>query len=182
MVACTAAERPKACTAAAARAACEEPTHAAHKFSVNADASRVQGQTSKANGRKRLFCSRLRLPVEHWTSVHLGVWAGRALIACGAEKVLDTPTSLASVSGELLPLTRRLADRFRSGVGPMRSGDPYRDTARELLERTGNHPNAQQRAKLETTAAEWLRLADKADRASALRSILNCPRVSKKNA
>ena len=62
----------------------------------------------------------------------------------------------------------------------MRSGDPYRDTARELLERAGNHPNAQQRAKLETTAAEWLRLADEADRATALRSILNCPRVSKK--
>ena len=50
----------------------------------------------------------------------------------------------------------------------MRSGDPYRDTARELLERTGNHPNAQQRAKLETTAAEWLRLADEADRSDRL--------------
>ena len=46
----------------------------------------------------------------------------------------------------------------------MRSADPYRDTARELLQRAGNHPNAQQRAKLETTAAEWLRLADEADR------------------
>ena len=62
----------------------------------------------------------------------------------------------------------------------MRSGDPYRDTARELLERAGNHPNAQQRAKLETTAAEWLRLADEADRATALRSILNCPRDSRR--
>ena len=50
----------------------------------------------------------------------------------------------------------------------MRSGDPYRDTARELLERAGNHPNAQQRAKLETTAAEWLRLADEADRSDRL--------------
>ena len=50
----------------------------------------------------------------------------------------------------------------------MRSGDPYRDTAHELLERAGNHPNAQQRAKLETTAAEWLRLADEADRSDRL--------------
>ena len=50
----------------------------------------------------------------------------------------------------------------------MRSGDPYRDTARELLERAGNHPNAQQRAKLETTAAEWLRVADEAERSDRL--------------
>jgi hypothetical protein len=50
----------------------------------------------------------------------------------------------------------------------MRSGDTYRDMARELLARAGNHPNAQQRAKLETTAAEWLRLADEVDRTDRL--------------
>ena len=63
----------------------------------------------------------------------------------------------------------------------MRSGDPYRDRARELLERAGNHPNAQQRAKLETTAAEWLRLADEADRSDRLTINFELPSV-KKNA
>jgi len=62
----------------------------------------------------------------------------------------------------------------------MRSGDPYRDTARELLERAGNHPNAQQRAKLETTAAEWLRLADEADRATAGTEPLNSINAKRK--
>jgi len=64
----------------------------------------------------------------------------------------------------------------------MRSGDPYRDTARELLERAGNHPNAQQRAKLETTAAEWLRLADEADRNDRLTINFELPARLKKNA
>ena len=62
----------------------------------------------------------------------------------------------------------------------MRSGDPYRDTARELLERAGNHPNAQQRAKLETTAAEWLRLADEADRNDRLTINFELPTSLKK--
>jgi len=63
----------------------------------------------------------------------------------------------------------------------MRSGDPYRDAARELLGRAGNHPNAQQRAKLETTAAEWLRLADEADRSDRLTINFELPSL-KKNA
>jgi hypothetical protein len=64
----------------------------------------------------------------------------------------------------------------------MRSGDPYRDTARELLERAGTRPNAQQRAKLETTAAEWLRLADEADRSDRLTINFELPARLKKNA
>ena len=64
----------------------------------------------------------------------------------------------------------------------MRSGDAYRDLARELLARAANHPNAQQRAKLETTAAEWLRLADEVDRTDCLTSNFELPAHLKSNA
>jgi hypothetical protein len=59
---------------------------------------------------------------------------------------------------------------------------PCDHTARELLERGGNHPNAQQRAKLETTAAEWPRLAEEADRNDRLMFNFELPTSLKTNA
>ena len=98
----------------------------------------------------------------HWTSVHLAACAERALMPA-KPKVTDH-SSVASIgfrrAASLLAARRQVSDKGDS----MRSGDFYRDMARELLARAGNHPNAQQRAKLETTAAEWLRLADEVDR------------------